>query len=92
MLDPQVTGRLMHTRDHPAALLTRRERAVLDLMAQGRSNSAIGRELSLSPKTVESHIRSIFQRLDLTDEPAQHRRVMAVLAHFDNAFAVQGQP
>ncbi|MBE7189482.1 response regulator transcription factor [Jatrophihabitans endophyticus] len=92
VLDPQVAGQLVHTRENPAALLTRRERAVLELMAQGRSNAAIGGELSLSPKTVESHIRSIFQRLDIGDEPARHRRVMAVLAHFDQGFALQGQP
>jgi DNA-binding NarL/FixJ family response regulator len=59
--------------------LTERERDVLALMAQGRSNQAIASELIMSPKTVESHVRAIFQKLDLSENPDDHRRVAAVV-------------
>ena len=49
-------------------------------MAQGRSNSALSTELCLSAKTVEAHVRSIFTKLNLTPDPGDHRRVLAVLA------------
>lgn len=65
----------------PIAALSEREHAVLALMAQGRSNQAISRLLFLSQKTVESHVRSIFIRLDLPPEPDDHRRVLAVLSY-----------
>jgi DNA-binding NarL/FixJ family response regulator len=75
VLDPEVVGYLLGrrtTRDQ-LGVLTERERDVLGLMAQGRSNAAICRQLVLNPKTVESHIGSILTKLD-------HRRVLAVLA------------
>jgi DNA-binding NarL/FixJ family response regulator len=64
--------------------LTAREREVLALMAQGRSNPAIARELQLTAKTVETHVRSIFQRLALPIEAEHHRRVLAVLAYLQS--------
>jgi DNA-binding NarL/FixJ family response regulator len=81
VLDPQVVGRLMAARHHaaPLAKLTGREREILSLMAQGRSNHAISRQLTLTGKTVETHVRNILLRLDLPPEPDDHRRVLAVL-------------
>ena len=64
----------------PLGALTERERAVLALMAQGRSNSGLSAELCLSAKTVEAHVRSIFTKLDLPPATIDHRRVLAVLA------------
>jgi DNA-binding NarL/FixJ family response regulator len=82
VLDPTIVSRLLNRpRDQsPLAKLTHREREVLELIAQGRSNQGIGDTLFLSPKTVETHIRQIFQKLDLVAAPDSHRRVLAVLA------------
>ncbi|WP_432936915.1 response regulator transcription factor [Kribbella sp. CA-253562] len=82
VLDPEVVGYLLGrrtTRDQ-LGVLTERERDVLGLMAQGRSNAAICRQLVLNPKTVESHIGSILTKLDLPPQTDDHRRVLAVLA------------
>ena len=82
VIDPEVVAQLVgrrRTRD-PIQELTERERQVLALMAQGRSNQAIGERLFLSPKTVEAHVHSIFTRLGLHAAPDDHRRVLAVLA------------
>jgi DNA-binding NarL/FixJ family response regulator len=82
VIDPEVVAQLVsrrRTRD-PIQELTDRERQVLALMAEGRSNQAICERLFLSPKTVEGHVRSIFTRLDLHAAPDDHRRVLAVLA------------
>jgi DNA-binding NarL/FixJ family response regulator len=59
--------------------LTDREREVLDYMAQGRSNAAIAEEIHCSSKTLETHIRSIFNKLDLPADQGDHRRVAAVV-------------
>jgi DNA-binding NarL/FixJ family response regulator len=82
VIDPTIVSRLLNRpRDQGRlAKLTDREREVLELIAQGRSNQGIGDTLFLSPKTVETHIRQIFQKLDLVAAPDSHRRVLAVLA------------
>ncbi|MBB5077863.1 response regulator [Nonomuraea sp. NPDC050547] len=84
VFDPQVVSQLMvrRRRDDPLAQLTPREREVLGLMAEGKSNPAIGRQLVISDGAVEKHIRSIFAKLGLYAEDGdQHRRVLAVLAY-----------
>jgi len=82
VIDPEVVARLVGRRRvrSPVEELTDREREVLALMAEGRSNQAICQRLFLSPKTVEAHVRGIFTRLDLPATPDDHRRVLAVLA------------
>jgi DNA-binding NarL/FixJ family response regulator len=82
-IDPAVVEQLVGRRRTRSPLdeLTDREREVLALMAEGRSNSAIGERLFLSPKTVETHVRSIFMKLELPSAPDDHRRVLAVLTH-----------
>lgn len=83
VIDPEVVGRLLHRprRGNRLDTLTARERSVLRLMAQGRSNHAIASQLFLSEKTVEAHVRSIFTKLDLTLSCDDHRRVLAVLQY-----------
>ncbi|MGP3964911.1 response regulator transcription factor [Nonomuraea sp. 3N208] len=84
VFDPQVVSQLMvrRRRDDPLAQLTPREREVLGLMAEGKSNPAIGRQLVISDGAVEKHIRSIFNKLGLYAEDGdQHRRVLAVLTY-----------
>lgn len=81
-IDPEVIGRLMGRRrdDDPLEEMTPREREVLGLMAEGLSNKGICRRLYLSPKTVETHVHSIFGKLRLPPAADDHRRVLAVLA------------
>ncbi|TDO52251.1 DNA-binding NarL/FixJ family response regulator [Kribbella sp. VKM Ac-2527] len=82
ILDPEVIAYLLGRRTNRDQLgvLSDRERDVLALMAQGRSNAAICRHLMLTGKTVESHIGSIFTKLQLPVQDDDHRRVLAVLA------------
>jgi DNA-binding NarL/FixJ family response regulator len=83
VIDPLVVARLVGRRREHDALddLSDREREVLALIAEGRSNQAIGDRLFVSPKTVETHIRSIFSKLGLDDLAGDNRRVLSVLAH-----------
>jgi DNA-binding NarL/FixJ family response regulator len=80
-LDPEVVSRLLgrSRRDDPLADLTPREREVLELMAQGRSNAAIAEQLVVTERAVEKHVTSIFGKLNLTPAAEDHRRVLAVL-------------
>ncbi len=83
VIDPEVVAELVGRRNQrlPIDDLSEREREVLELVAQGRSNQAISERLFVAPKTVEAHIASIFSKLELLPAPDDHRRVLAVLAH-----------
>ncbi|HWF33621.1 MAG TPA: response regulator transcription factor [Solirubrobacteraceae bacterium] len=83
VVDPSVVALLVsRAREHdPLDELTAREREVLELMAEGRSNLAISAQLFLTARTVESHVRSIFLKLNLAQAPDDHRRVLAVLSY-----------
>ncbi len=80
-LDPEVISQLLRKPDPGLASLTRRERDVLGIMAEGKSNSGIAAKLMLSEGAVEKHIASIFGKLALEPESAANRRVLAVLRY-----------
>ena len=82
-LDPEVVSQLMgrKRRDDPLDELTPREREVLGLMAEGRSNHAIAETLVVTERAIEKHVTSIFSKLNLVNTPEDHRRVLAVLAY-----------
>jgi DNA-binding NarL/FixJ family response regulator len=83
VLDPEVVAQLFarRRRGDPLRTLTSREREVLGLMAEGRSNTAIAKHLVVTEGAVEKHVRNIFTKLDLPPDDEQHRRVLAVLAY-----------
>jgi DNA-binding NarL/FixJ family response regulator len=83
IIDPAVVSQLLNRsrRRDPVGALTDRERAVLGLMAQGRSNQAIAKGLFVTEKTVEAHIRAIFIKLSLSPTGDDHRRVLAVITY-----------
>jgi DNA-binding NarL/FixJ family response regulator len=86
VLDPEVVTQLLarsRQRD-PLERLTPRERTVLSLMAEGRSNAAIAQQLVVSEGAVEKHVSNIFTKLDLPPAPEDHRRVLAVLRWVDS--------
>jgi DNA-binding NarL/FixJ family response regulator len=86
VLDPDVVAQLFarsrHT--HPLAKLTGREREVLGLMAEGRSNAAIAAALVVGEGAVEKHVTNIFSKLDLLPADSDHRRVLAVLRYLES--------
>ena len=84
VIDPTIVQRLLGRRrakDDPLAGLSAREREVLALVAEGRSNDGIAEALFITPRTVEAHISEIFLKLGLDTQPGTNRRVRAVLAH-----------
>jgi DNA-binding NarL/FixJ family response regulator len=85
-LDPEVVAQLLarSRRQDPLDRLTEREREVLSLMAEGRSNGAIAEALVVSDGAVEKHVRNIFTKLDLAPDAGDHRRVLAVLRYLES--------
>jgi DNA-binding NarL/FixJ family response regulator len=88
VIDPKVVEALVEARsrrrDSPLERLTPRERDVLGEMAQGRNNAGVASALGLSERAVEKHINSVFSKLGLSEEPAVHRRVKAVLLYLSD--------
>jgi DNA-binding NarL/FixJ family response regulator len=86
VVDPALVQELVaaRRRDDPLAVLTAREREVLALMAEGRSNAGIAHQLWVTEGTVEKHVRSIMAKLALPETEDDHRRVLAVIAFLDN--------
>jgi DNA-binding NarL/FixJ family response regulator len=85
-MDPEVVSRLIgrRSRSHPLARISPREREVLALMAEGRSNAAIAQRLFISERAVAKHTSAIFMKLDLPLSDDDNRRVLAVLAYFEH--------
>jgi serine/threonine-protein kinase PknK len=94
VVDPALVQELVAARrvDDPLLALSPREREVLSLMAEGRSNSGISRELWVTEGTVEKHVRSILMKLDLPETDDVHRRVLAVLTFLDSAGSAAPAP
>ncbi len=86
VLDPEVVAQLLtrRSRDERMGRLTERERSVLALIAEGKSNQAIGQALFVSEASVEKHITSLFQKLDLEQDEHGNRRVLAALVHLEH--------
>jgi DNA-binding NarL/FixJ family response regulator len=86
VMDPEVVSKLLgrHTGEEPLGLLSAREHEVLELMAEGRSNSAIAQRLFVSEKAVSKHSTSIFAKLGLAPSDDDNRRVLAVLAYLNS--------
>jgi DNA-binding NarL/FixJ family response regulator len=86
VMDPEVVSKLLgrRARDEPITRLTAREREVLELMAEGRSNSAIAQRLFITEKAVGKHSTNIFAKLDLAPSNDDNRRVLAVLAYLNS--------
>ena len=86
VVDPALVAELVSARhrDDPLAALSAREREVLALMAEGRSNAGIGHQLWVTEGTVEKHVRSILTKLTLPEAADDHRRVLAVLRYLDS--------
>ncbi|WP_282692099.1 response regulator transcription factor [Streptomyces sp. CC208A] len=82
-LDPDVVAQLLARRTQPLSTLTRREREVLALMAEGHDNATLARKLSITDNAVHKHIGNIFAKFDLTEADAGHRRVLAVLTYLE---------
>jgi DNA-binding NarL/FixJ family response regulator len=84
-VDPEVVAQLLGRRrpDDSLAGLTEREREILALMAEGRSNAGIAHKVFLSPKTIETHVHAIFRKLGLDVSEDYNRRVLAVIAYLD---------
>lgn len=89
VVDPAVVQELVaaHRRRDPLDVLSPREREVLGLMAEGRSNAGVARQLWVTEGTVEKHVRSILTKLDLPETDETHRRVLAVLTFLEAASA-----
>jgi serine/threonine-protein kinase PknK len=85
VVDPELVMELVNARrrDDPLAVLSAREREVLALMAEGRSNAGIARQLWVTEGTVEKHIRSVLAKLNLPETPGDHRRVLAVITFLE---------
>ncbi|MFD5024059.1 LuxR C-terminal-related transcriptional regulator [Streptomyces sp. NPDC058373] len=85
-LDPEVVAQLLgrSRKQDVLAVLTPREREVLELMAEGRTNAAIARRLVVSDGAVEKHVSNIFQKLGLSPSDGDHRRVLAVLTYLNS--------
>lgn len=85
-LDPEVVRRLLtpHRGNDPLLSLTLREREVLALMSEGRNNAGIARRLCLTERTIETHIKNILLKLDLSSDEEDHRRVRAVLTYLNS--------
>ena len=81
VVDPTIVARLIGRPARAELPLSAREREVLALLAEGRSNAAISAKLFLSPKTVEAHVSHVFAKLELDDSPEDHRRVLATLRY-----------